>query len=221
MEYNSRILVSSPLFRGLEAGEIETLLKELQSRRRNYARGSFVFYAGDEIRALGIVLSGVVHIVQEDYWGNRNILAAVTAGGMFGEAFASLPEARAGVDVVVVEKSEILFVDVNRILQSGVELTKSRGRLAANLLAVLSRKNVALTRKIRYMGQRTTRQKLMSYLSDEAQRAGKNTFTLSFNRQELADFLSVDRSAMSAELSRMKRDGLILYNKSTFTLCHE
>lgn len=121
---------------------------------------------------------------------------------------------------MVVEKSEILFIDLRHVLGGRTTLTESQKTLAANLLAVLAGKNLVLTEKIRYMSQRSTRQKLMAYLSHEARKRGKDTFSIEFNRQQLADFLSVDRSAMSAELGRMKRDGLIDYNKESFTLLH-
>ena len=140
---------------------------------------------------------------------------------MFAEAFACLRGVRSAVDVVVMEKCEILFIDINRILQAGVAFTKAQEAFAANLLGVLAGKNMILTKKIRYMSQRSTRKKLMVYLSDEAKKRGKDTFSINFNRQQLADFLSVDRSAMSAELSRMKRDGLIDYNREWFTLLSE
>lgn len=198
MDQKIRVLKNSALFRGLDETEIEGLLQSLGGRVRSYDKGNFVIYAGDEVHSLGIVLYGSVHIMQEDYWGNRNILASVPAGGMFAEAFASLPGACSAVDVMVVEKSEILFIDLRHVLG---------GR-------------TTLTEKIRYMSQRSTRQKLMAYLSHEARKRGKDTFSIEFNRQQLADFLSVDRSAMSAELGRMKRDGLIDYNKESFTLLH-
>lgn len=139
---------------------------------------------------------------------------------MFAEAFASLPGACSAVDVMAVEKSDILFIDLRHVLGGRTTLTESQKTLAANLLAVLAGKNLVLTEKIRYMSQRSTRQKLMAYLSHEARKRGKDTFSIEFNRQQLADFLSVDRSAMSAELGRMKRDGLIDYNKELFTLHH-
>ncbi|RHA15775.1 Crp/Fnr family transcriptional regulator [Megasphaera sp. AM44-1BH] len=220
MDQKIRVLKNSALFRGLDETEIEGLLQSLGGRVRSYDKGNFVIYAGDEVHSLGIVLYGSVHIMQEDYWGNRNILASVPAGGMFAEAFASLPGSCSAVDVMVVEKSEILFIDLRHVLGGRTTLTESQKTLAANLLAVLAGKNLVLTEKIRYMSQRSTRQKLMAYLSHEARKRGKDTFSIEFNRQQLADFLSVDRSAMSAELGRMKRDGLIDYNKESFTLLH-
>ena len=220
MDQKIRVLKNSALLRGLDETEIEGLLQSLGGRVRSYDKGNFVIYAGDEVHFLGIVLYGSVHIMQEDYWGNRNILASVPAGGMFAEAFASLPGACSAVDVMAVEKSEILFIDLRHVLGGRTTLTESQKTLAANLLAVLAGKNLVLTEKIRYMSQRSTRQKLMAYLSHEARKRGKDTFSIEFNRQQLADFLSVDRSAMSAELGRMKRDGLIDYNKESFTLLH-
>ncbi len=221
MEKYVQVLQKTALFQDIEPGDIVQMLRDMGSHRHSYEKGSFVFYAGDEVNSIGIVLSGTVHIVQEDYWGNRNILTAVSAGGMFAEAFACLRGVRSAVDVVVMEKCEILFIDINRILQAGVAFTKAQEAFAANLLGVLASKNMILTKKIRYMSQRSTRKKLMVYLSDEAKKRGKDTFSINFNRQQLADFLSVDRSAMSAELSRMKRDGLIDYNREWFTLLSE
>ena len=186
--------------------------------KRNTKKGNFIFYAGDTIEQIGIVLSGMVHILQEDYWGNRNILSQVRPGSLFGEAFACLPDVKSTVDVAALDDTEVMFINVNSIIHAGQVLTKAQERVALNLLAIMARRNMQLTQKIRYMSQRSTRQKLMFYLSEEALRQESSSFTLPFNRQQLADFLSVDRSAMSAELSRMKKDGLIDYYKDKFIL---
>ena len=211
----------SGLFSSLTDEKILAVLNTMAVRRKTYAKGSFVFYAGDAIAELGLVLRGTVHIVQEDYWGNRNILAQIRPGSVFGEAFACLPGAVATVDVAVVEAAEIMFIDVSRIFQDGLAALPEQQQVLMNLLALLARRNMMLTEKIRYMSQRSTRQKLMFYLSAEAQRHGSPAFTLPFNRQQLADFLSVDRSAMSAELSKMKKDGLLEYHKNSFVLKNE
>ena len=159
-----------------------------------------------------------MHILQEDYWGNRNILSQVRPGSLFGEAFACLSDVKSTVDVVALDDTEVMFINVNSIIHAGQVLTKAQERVALNLLAIMARRNMQLTQKIRYMSQRSTRQKPMFYLSEEALRQESSSFTLPFNRQQLADFLSVDRSAMSAELSRMKKDGLIDYYKDKFIL---
>lgn len=212
------IIKETPLFEGIADSDIKEVLQGLAVRCKTYEKGNFIFYAGDDVRRVGIVLSGLLHIIQEDYWGNRNILVPIGAGNMFGEAFACIPGICSTVSVAVMERAEILFIDVSHLLQAESILTKSREKLSMNLLGIMARKNMELTEKIRYISQRSTRQKLMFYLSDEAHHHGSPEFTISFNRQQLADYLSVDRSAMSAELSRMKKEGLLDYQKEHFLL---
>ena len=218
MEKNLQVIKKSALFKGIKDDSLPGLLKILDVRKKSYPKGSFVFYAGDNIDSISIVLSGTVHIVQEDFWGNRNILARIPAGEMFGEAFACAPGSKTEVDAVVTTAAEIMFLDIQKILRAGSHPNAEYGRLSANLIAVTAYKNIFLTKKIRYISQRTTRQKLMAFLSGEAKRHGKPSFSIDFNRQQLADFLSVDRSAMSSELGRMKSEGLIDFNKEKFVL---
>ena len=218
MEEYISLLKNTDLFKGVEETSIGPLLQSMGARKRHFNKGNFVFYAGDDINTISIVLSGSCHIVQEDYWGNRNILTLVQKGQLFGEAFAALPSAQAIVDVVVVEEGDILFLSIDSLMRSDTSLPAEARSVLRNVMGLLARKNILLTKKIRYISQRSTRQKLMAYLSDEARRLGSSSFTIEFNRQQLADFLSVDRSAMSAELSRMQKDGLIKYHKDEFTL---
>lgn len=209
---------NSELFYNISSEEISLLLDEMPVKRQTYGKGNFIFYAGDTVVYIYILLTGMVHIIQEDYWGNRNILRQVRPGGMFGEAFACLPDSVATVSVAVVEKAEVLCINVSQFLLAAHTMTPPQGKFMMNVLAVMARRNRQLTEKIRYITQRSTRQKIMFYLSDEALRQHSHSFTLPFNRQEMADFLSVDRSAMSAELSKMKRDGLVEYHKDQFVL---
>lgn len=218
MEAFLPIIQHAPLFQGVTLTDIQQLLPQMAVQRKKYRKGQFVFCVGDDMDHISIVLSGLVHILQEDYWGNRNILTQVTPGGMFGEAFACLPDSISTVDVLAVEDTELMEIHVSAILHAGTVLSAAQEQLTMNLLAMLARRNKELTEKIRYMSQRSTRQKLMFYLSAEARRQGTTTFTLPYNRQQLADFLSVDRSAMSAELSKMQKEGLISYSRNEFTL---
>lgn len=213
-----QIIQQAPLFAGLTTAEIEDLLGMMECQRKTYQKGNFVFYAGDHIDHISVVLSGCIHIVQEDYWGNRNILTQVRPGGVFGEAFACIPGSQATVDVLSVEDTELMNVHVGSIIHAGMILSRPQEQLMLNLLSMLSRRNKELTEKIRYMSQRSTRQKLMFYLSAESRKCGNNAFSVPFNRQQLADFLSVDRSAMSAELSKMKKEGLLDYSRNQFVL---
>ena len=220
MEMKKHLLTirNSDIFSGISNEEIGSLLEEIPVKYQTYRKGNFIFYAGDKVYYIYIVLIGVVHIIQEDYWGNRNILRQVRPGGMFGEAFACLPDSTATVSVMAVEDTKVLCIDVSQFLLASHVMTPPQGAFMLNLMAVMARRNCQLTQKIRYITQRSTRQKIMFYLSDEALRQHSNSFTLPFNRQQMADFLSVDRSAMSAELSRMKRDGLLDYTKDQFVL---
>lgn len=218
MENLQKILKKSSLFAGIDDADILPMIKCLGARKKSCPKDSFIFYAGDTLKAVGIVLSGTVHVLQEDYWGNRNILAIVPASGIFGEAYACVPGITSNVSIYVKSTAEILFIDVEKILRVCPHTCSFHERLAANLLVVVAGKNILLTRKIQYLSQRTTRQKLMAFLSDEAQHRGKSSFTIEFNRQQLADFLSVDRSAMSSELGRMKEDGLIDFERNDFVL---
>lgn len=218
LQYFLPVIQHSELFAHIGTEDIGKLLDAMDIYKKKYKKGNFIFYAGDTIEQIGIVLSGTVHILQEDYWGNRNILSQVRPGSLFGEAFACLPDVKSTVDVAALDDTEVMFINVNSIIHAGQVLTKAQERVALNLLAIMARRNMQLTQKIRYMSQRSTRQKLMFYLSEEALRQESSSFTLPFNRQQLADFLSVDQSAMSAELSRMKKDGLIDYYKNKFIL---
>ena len=167
---------------------------------------------------MGIVLSGKVHIVREDYYGNRNIVAIVSPGEMFGEVFACAGTDLMPVSVFAEEISEIMFIDLRSITATCGQGCESHDVISRNLLRIVSEKNLILNRKIDFLSKRSTREKLLSYLSAQAKRTRSAEFSIPFNRQELADFLCVDRSAMSAELSKMSRDGLIRYEKSRFRL---
>ena len=225
MEPYLSLIKKSPLFCGITEADVLPLLEHLKVRKKKYQKGEFLFYSGDTVPYIGLVLDGAVHIIQEDYWGNRNILSQIPAGFFFGEAFACLPESLATVDVVAASDTVIMQVHVDNVLHAGQVLTPAQARFMINLLAMmaeknrlLTEKNRLLTEKIRYLTQRSTRQKIVLYLSDLARKKGKATFSLPFNRQQMADFLSVDRSALSAELSKMKKEGLIDYRKDKFTL---
>lgn len=218
MEPYLSLIKKSPLFCGITEADVLPLLEHLRVRKKKYQKGEFLFYSGDTVPYIGLVLDGAVHIIQEDYWGNRNILSQIPAGFFFGEAFACLPESPATVDVVAASDTVIMQVHVDNVLHAGQVLTPAQARFMSNLLALMAEKNRLLTEKIRYLTQRSTRQKIVLYLSDLARKKGKATFSLPFNRQQMADFLSVDRSALSAELSKMKKEGLIDYRKDKFTL---
>ena len=213
--FKIEILEKCSLFRGTKAEDIGNLLKNLHAADRKYPKGSFVLRQGDVTDSLGILTEGALRIVTEDFAGNRNIISEIEPGELFAEVFASVKGAVISVDVEAEADSRVIWIKVREILENGGE------KLVTSLLGVIAGKNLMLNRKIEHLSRRSTREKLLSYLTYEMRRKGSRTFDIPFDRQGLADYLSVDRSAMSAELSRMKRDGLIDYRKSRFTLYGE
>jgi CRP-like cAMP-binding protein len=165
---------------------------------------------------VGVVLRGDVHIMQEDYWGNRTILARVDPGGLFAEAFSCSQTDELPVSVIAVEKSDVLLVDYKRIITTCSSGCAFHSKLIRNMMQILARNNILLTQKMEHITQRTTREKLFSYLSAQAKRAGSPRFVIPFDRQELADYLSVDRSALSSELGKMRAAGILSFEKNRF-----
>ena len=207
-----------PLFTGIAESDLEMLLACLSSRRQSYDKDGFVIMAGERVSDIGIVLSGRVLVLKEDFWGNRTILSEIEAPGLYAEAFSCAEEKVFPVSVMATEKTEVLFLDYKRVVTSCTSACAIHAALIQNMLRIISRKNIALVDKIEHITKRTTREKLLSYLSEQARLKGSNIFSIPFDRQELADYLAVERSAMSAELSKMRGAGLINFHKSSFEL---
>lgn len=212
------ILKLSKLFAGIKENEIKDVLLSLSAVKRNYRKGEYVFRAGEHISSVALLLEGSVHIQCEDYWGNLSILNKVFKGEVFGEAYAVSGSCAILNNVVAVENSVILFLDFNRIFTVSPSECKFYPVLIQNFFALLAEKNRILAQKLGHMSQRTTREKLLSYLSEQSIKSGSPSFDIPFNRQQLADFLSVDRSAMSNELCKMRDDGLLCFNRNHFIL---
>ncbi|PKM63025.1 MAG: Crp/Fnr family transcriptional regulator [Firmicutes bacterium HGW-Firmicutes-21] len=207
---------SSPLFAGISEKDIESLLGCLKSVVKQYPKGSTIFAAGDRVGMIGVVMSGRVQIIKEDFFGNRSILTEIGEGGLFAETFTFVRLEKLPVTVISVTESEVMFIDYMSIITSCASSCVFHTKLIENMLFVLARKNLVLNRKIEHISERTTREKLLSYLSTQAQQAERNEFRIPFDRQELADYLCVERSAMSAELSKLRREGVLEYKKNWF-----
>lgn len=217
MQNLSEKLKSCALFEGVDADGINSMLSCLGAQTRSYKKGESVYRAGDTVEHVAVLLEGELHVQSDDFWGNRSIVGRIAPGEMFAEAYASTVGV-IGHDVVATADSEAVFFDVRRVLTTCPAACPFHTAVVKNLFFAISAKTRTLMRKLSHMSRRTTREKLMSYLSDEASRHGSSTFTIPFNRQQLADFLSVDRSAMSAELGKMRDDGLLRFDKNTFQL---
>lgn len=208
----------SELFEGITKEEAEGMLKCLMAVEKQYQKGEILFHAGEKARVMGFVLEGSVDIVRDDYWGNRQVIGTAVPGDLFGESYACMPEEMFMVSVEAREDCRVLFLEVNKILTVCSSACEFHSRLIHNLLYILARKNLMLTRKIDHMGKRSIREKVMSYLSYQAESKNSSEFVIPFNRQQFADYLAVDRSALSAELSRMQKDGIIEYEKNYFKI---
>ncbi|WP_312634688.1 Crp/Fnr family transcriptional regulator [Oscillibacter sp.] len=212
------VLKATELFRGIEEADFEPLLRCLQVRTVRYEKGQAVFSGGEQIREFGVVLTGQVQVIQDDYYGNRSILANIGPGNLFGESFACAGAKALPVGVMALDACELLFIDCGRLTAPCTRACDFHNRLIQNMLRIVSMKNIALTQKIEFTSRRTTREKLLAYLSAEARRAGGSRFAIPFNRQELADYLSVERSAMSAELGKLRDNGALNFHKNEFEL---
>ena len=212
------VLRSAPLFSGISEDELTAMLSCLKAEKKDFPKESFVLRAGDTADAIGLVLSGTVLIVQEDIWGNRNILSKAGPGQTFAAAYACAPGSRLNAGVIAETPVTVLFLNIKRVLNVCPSTCAHHSRIIRNLLYELAEKDLRFSEKLTHMGQRTTRSKIMSYLSAEAQRLGTYEFDVPFSRQQLADYLGVERSGLSLELGKMKKDGLLDYHKSHFIL---
>lgn len=211
-------LTQTQLFRDIPVGELSGLLNCLRAVRRQYEKGAVLCSAGERTASIGLVLSGSVHIESDDVWGNKSILSSVGPGQVFAETYACLPDEPLMVSVTAAEDTAVLFLHAPHMLAPCTQTCTCHAQLIRNLLFVSARKNLELSRRAFHTAPKTIRGRLLSYLSMQAIHAGSDSFSIPFDRQQLADYLGVDRSALSAELGRMRRDGLLDFKKNRFRL---
>lgn len=212
------ILKHSQLFCGMSDDEIFAMADCLKAKIKTYQKGEYVCRVGERISDITVLVSGRLHIRRSDFWGNSNIISSIEAGEMFGEAYVTPNSGTILNDVIAVENSTVIFFNAGKIITTCPSSCPHHTKVVQNLFFAISDKNRKLVQKLGHMSNRSIREKLMSYLSEESSRQNSSTVFIRFNRQELADFLSVDRSAMSNELSKMRKEGLLEYDKNRFTL---
>lgn len=212
------ILRECPLFDRIGDESLKEMLGCLNAKERSYKKGDVVFAEGDKAKYLGIVLEGSVQLVRVDYYGNRSILANIEPPQLFGEAFACAGLKLLPVDAVAAADTRILLLDAQRIARPCGNACPCHGQTILNLLHIVAKKNLVLHQKIEITSKRSTREKLMTYLLLQAKKAKSHTFTVPYDRQELADYLEVDRSGLSAEISKLRNEKVLECRRSTFTL---
>lgn len=211
-------LLSSPLFARIEEDALEEVLDCLEATHQHYAKGEVIFTAGECPRHICVILEGYVDTVQEDFWGNQVLLDRFGEGLVFFDSFVLAQAEALPFTAIAYRETAVLMIDYRHVLSLTDRTCVCHDRLIENLLSISARKNIFLLEKISHVTKRTTRGKLLSYLSWRARLAGSNRFAIPYNRQGLANYLAVDRSAMSAELSRMQREGILSYDKNIFEL---
>ena len=207
------------LFQGLDDGETDQALKGLQAETRKYQKGTMIFHSGMTTERLGLILSGSVTIESNDIWGNRTILSLVPSNQYFAETYAFLPDEPLLVDVVANEDCEIAFFTLT-VLQENI-VSSWGAKMLANLLTISLRKNLMLSGRSFHTAPKTIRERVMAYLNSLAIQKGSSEFDIPFDRQQLADYLNVERTALSKELGRMQKDGRISVRKNHFCIIHQ
>ena len=212
------ILRNSPFFQGMSEEELLSVLQCVNAVVQHKKKEEYIFRVGDSTESMGLVLRGSVLVLQEDLWGHRNIIHRIGPGEYFAEPFAATAGSVLNVSVVADEDSEIMLLNMERFLKTCPHACAHHSRMVRNLVSVMARRVLDLNEKLTHIAKRSTREKLLSYLSAESMRQGKLSFTIPYDRQQLADYLSVERAAMSVELSKLQKEGLLKTNRNHFEL---
>ena len=212
------ILRACPLFYDIEDENLIPMLSCFGAAVKSYRKNETVFAEGDAVKSIGIVLTGEVQLVRVDYDGSRSIVNTVDETHIFGESFACASVEAIPVDIVATEESEIMLVDVRKITTPCCNACNFHSKIIFNLLKITAAKNLVYHQKLEITSMRSTREKLMTYLRLEAKKNHSNSFQIPYDRQELADYLEVGRSGLSAEIGKLRREGVLRSEKNRFTL---
>ncbi|MGO0904812.1 Crp/Fnr family transcriptional regulator [Clostridioides difficile] len=218
LEKHINLLRKISLFEGIKDDELEAMLECLGVIDKTYPKDSIIFSVGNEVTSIGIMLKGNAHIIKEDIEGNRNIVAELLPGDLFGEVFACTRLHKSTVTVVTTSSCEVLFIKFKSVTGICSSTCVFHNRLIENMLQLIAEKNILLHNKIELLSCKTTREKLLLYFSNQIKKTGNYKFTIPFSRNEMADFLCVDRSSMSRELGKMRDEGLLSFNKNRFEI---
>ncbi len=212
------LLSKCSLFDNIADENLGAMLGCLDVKVKSCAKNEFIFAESSPARYIGILLSGMAQIERTDYYGNRSILTHIEPSELFGESFACASATKIPIDVVASEDCEVMLIDCNKIVGTCSNACSFHQQMIYNLLKIVATKNILLNQKAEITSKRTTREKLMTYLSLHAKKNSSNSFTIPFDRQQLADYLEVDRSGLSAEISKLRREGVLECKKNIFRL---
>lgn len=210
--------LSSPLFSCIKEPDLKAMLECMGYHIGHYKKGEIIAFEDESIRYIGVLLSGAVDMIKEDLWGNKTMLVRMEKDELFGETFACGEDNLSIVTFMVSEDAKILFIPFDRIMHSCTLACRFHHRLVENMVHMIARKNRDLMRKVEAVSKRSIREKILAYLSIQSQAQNSRYFEIPFGRVELAEYLCVDRSALTRELARMKEDGLIDYDRNCFRI---
>ncbi len=217
-QYHYYIVKNSPLFKGIDPRDIPRVLSGANAQEKTFLAGQYIFSEQDPTASIGLILSGYAQIEREDFDGSRISISKAEAGNVLAETFACADSVHIPVYVKALKKCHVLILDYEKIKDGHESLRFCQGQLMANLMHILAERNYALAANIGYLSRRSTRNKILTYLADQAKIAKSSTFFIPLNRQEMADFLCVDRSALSTELGRLQAENILRFRKNHFIL---
>lgn len=218
MEAFHPVMEKCALFDGIRMEDLSAMLGCIGGRRISASKGQLIFQEGDPATYVGMVLSGAVRLIREDYYGNRSIVAHIGPAELFGETYACAGVDALPISVIADADSEVLLMDCRRITVSCSHACAFHSRIIFNLLRLVANKNLVFDQKIQITSKRSTREKLMAFLLNQAKLQNSNEFDIPYDRQELADYLEVDRSGLSSEISKLRREGILESEKNRFRL---
>ena len=210
--------VNTPLFAGIAPEDRVTMLGCIGYHIGTFSKGDIVAFEAEKIRHVGVVLSGSVDMIKEDVWGNRTMLVRIGKDQVFGETFACGQDNLSLVTFAVSEDARILFIPFDRAMRNCTMSCDFHHRLIENMVGIIANKNRDLMKKVEVVSKRSIREKLLAYLSIQAQNQQSRYFEIPLGRLELAEYLCVDRSALTRELAKMKEEGLLDYDRNCFRL---
>lgn len=208
----------SPLFAEIQPEGLKTMLTCIGYHINTFQKGETIAFEEEHIRHIGILLSGSVDMIKEDLWGNKTMLVRMRKDELFGETFACGENNLSVVTFVVSQDAKILFIPFDRVMHSCTMSCVFHHRLIENMVHIIASKNRDLMRKVEIISKKTLREKILAYLSIQAQLQKSRYFEIPLGRVELAEYLCADRSAVTRELAKMKEHGLIDYDKNCFRI---
>lgn len=213
-----KIQTNSPLFEGIKPEDLQAMLTCLSYRIGAYCKGETIALEEEDIKYIGIILKGAVDMIKEDLWGNKTMLVRMRKDELFGETFACGEDSLSVVTFAVAEDASVLFLPFDRVMHTCTMTCVFHHRLIENMVHIIANKNRDLMRKVEVISKKNLREKILAYLSIQAQLHQSRYFEIPLGRVELADYLCADRSALTRELANMKAAGLIDYDKNMFRI---